>query len=321
VEALDPEAMTRACLAALLGLLPPEAGAIGLLGPDAALQGAQSLFDEGKYAGVVERLSGAGLQAVSRGRRSKAYCLLGASYERLGRLQDALGVYQLAEGLYPKDLVILTNLANILHRIGLDDRARPRYEQVLSIHPNNAESHVGLGGIFRSQGFLARAQTHYELALREWKDCDWLWRDLAEVLAERRNYPAAIGALRRALALNEDPDSLIDMAAFQREVRDPEAFSTMRRALEKGPARSDARLRLGLWLLDDGRLDEALAEAEAALALQPGEPLGFWLRASVSLRRGKAAAARADLEAAALSGRTHPFIAGLSKAMLERLGP
>jgi tetratricopeptide (TPR) repeat protein len=175
-------------LAAGFALPRPSAEASWLpWGKDEAFEDAQKLYDSGKYAEVVAKLSNSGIRAVSWRRRAKAYELLGLSRERIGRLQEALATYQLAEGLYPKDINILSDLAYLLHRVELDDRARPFYERVLKIHPNNAAAHLGLGEIFSKQGLLERSQSHFERALLEWKNSETVWREYAEVLGERRD--------------------------------------------------------------------------------------------------------------------------------------
>ncbi|MBI5243991.1 MAG: tetratricopeptide repeat protein [Elusimicrobia bacterium] len=292
-------------------------------GRDHAFEDAQKLFDSGRYGEVIAKLSGTGIRKISRRRRAQAYELLGFSYERTGRLKDALALYQFAEGLYPKELNILSDLANLLHRIDLDERARPLYERVLRIHPNNAAAHMYLGQIFTKQGFWESAQRHYEHALIEWYGSEQVWREYAHVLGKRRNYEGAIRAIQRALAIQENVNALEDLAVFQRASGAPEAYSTLLRACEmsgQSPALPDLRLRLGLWLLADSRLEESLKEAWAVLAMRQDEPLALWMRASVNLRRGRLAEARSDLAAAAQAGRASPFIAQTAQAMLRQMG-
>jgi len=270
-------------------------------------------------------LSRSGIRSVSWRRRVKAYELLGLSYERAGRLQDALATYQLAEGLYPKDINILSDLAYLLHRVDLDDRAEPFYERVLRIHPNNAAAHMGLGEILYKEGLLEGAQRHFESALAEWKSSETAWRKYARVLGDRRDWGGAIRAIQRALALHESAGSLEALAVFQRHSGASDAYATLRRACgmaEGGTQLSDLRLRLGLWLLEDARLDESLQEAQAVLSERPEEPLALWLRASVNLRRGRLGAAKKDLASAARAERTSPFVARAAAAMIRQIeGP
>jgi tetratricopeptide (TPR) repeat protein len=313
--------MTSPVLALILGLAAwaPAAASASWLpwDQDPVFESVQKSYDEEKFAEVADRLSGAGMRKISRRHRALAYKMLGASYTRQGRLKEAIAVYQYAEGLYPEDINILSGLANLLHHVDLDDRARPLFERVLDIHPNNAEAHLGMAEISFKQGFLEKAQRHYESVLAEWNQNEGIWRGYALVLAKRRDWAGAVQAVRRALSLLESSDSYEALAVFQRAGGDSEAYASLQRALAITEDRPDLRLRAGLWLLEDGRLDESLREAEGVLALHPEEPLALWLRASVNLRSGRMDAARKDLESAAGAGRKSPFVARAAAAMLE----
>jgi len=286
---------------------------------DKPFESVQELYAREDYGEVAAKLSEPGLRRISRGNRAKAYKMLGVSLERLGKTKEALAVYQYAETLYPEDLNILSGLANLLHRVDLDDRARPLFERVLSIHPNNAEAHLGMAEILARQGLLERAQRHYESALSEWNRNPEIWRDYALLLGQRRDWAGAVAAVRQALALQESAASYEALALFQRASGEPEAYSSLTRAIGMTQDRPDMRLRAALWLLEDGRLDECLQAADSLLAADPEEPLALWLRASVSLRRGRFESARGDLEKAAQHGRRAPFVARVSQALLERL--
>jgi len=312
--------MTSLALLLILGAWTPSDASASWLpwGQDPAFESVQKLYNGGKFGEVAGRLSGAGMRKISRRHRALAYKMLGVSYERKGRLKEALAVYQYAEGLYPKDINILSGLANLLHHVGLDDRARPLFERVLDIHPNNAEAHLGMAEISYKQGFLEKAQRHYEIVLTEWNQNESIWRGYAVVLAKRRDWAGAVHAVRQALSLQESADSYEALAVFQRANGDAEAYASLKRASGITQDRPDLRLRAGLWLLEDGWLDESLGEAEAVLALRPQDPLAHWLRASVNLRRGRMDAARKDLESAAGAGRNSPFVARAAEAMLAQ---
>lgn len=308
---------TASALALLWLSLCAPASAFWPFGDAQAYREARALYDAGKYSEVIRRLSGAGIRSIRRSERPRAHELLGASYERTGELQKAISVYQFAAGLYPRDINILSNQANLLHRMDLDDRARPLYEKVIEIHPNNAFGHRGLAEIFLRQGLHAEACDHFALALREHHEDANLWRDYSEALAERRDFISAQRAVQRALSLEENAESRLDLADYQREMRKAEAYVSLDRAGELAGGRQDIRLRRALWLLEDGRLEESMREAEAVLAVHAEEPLALWVRARIRQKRGEEAGAREDLEKAAQADRTAPFIARLSRAMLS----
>lgn len=314
----SPAFLTLVGLLALpwAGCLPRRAG--GVVQQTGPLSEIERLFAERKYGEVVQALDSERIRGLPRRARPRAYDLLGLSLQDMGDVSRALQVFQLAEGIYPKDLNILTDLASLLHSSGLHERARPYYERVLRIHPNNARSHLGLAEIHRSQGFLARSEEHYEHCLREWNMHAFIWRDYARVLAAERKLDRAADAARRALALQREPDTLLLLATVERGqgLKDA-AYAGLAEAAGLAPERLDLTLEKALWLLEDGRLDEAKAAASAALRTSPDEPLAHWVKASVALRRGFPTEAKMELASAASQEGT--FVSRAARAMLEAL--
>ena len=285
------------------------------------LSEAQKLFDAQKYEQVVEALPSTAIDALPSSARSQAYALLGQSYVRKGDVTDALGVLQLAVQLYPKNINLLSSLADLLHGEELDDRAKPLYERILHIHPNNAEANLGLAEIEHTQGFLERSVRHYEQALTERSKDAAIWRSFARVLSERRDYPKAIAAIEKSLSLDPNSaESLEALAVFQyRQGLRREADETIRRAIDAAHGRTDLRLERALWLLQDDELDASLREAQEALRADEGNPLGLWIRGSIALRRGERQAAIRDLKAAGSKPSQYPFISQVSAAMIAKL--
>jgi len=284
-----------------------------------------ALSDEavaGKHVSVIAALSGNSISELPRFARSRGYLLLGQSLRLNGELGRALEVFQLAAGLYPRNLNLLTELATVLHRSGLDERALPHYRRILKIHPNNAVSNHGIAEIFRSQGNLTSARMHYERALSEdgWDKNPLIWKDYGLVLTELRKFDKAAEALERSVSLNDTPDSLLALARVERMRGNAEQSRThVAAAILRDPAREDALLQRGLWELEDSDLNAALATAQLVLSGDGDHALARWLRASIHLRRGEREQASADLVVASAASREHPFIAKTARAMLERL--
>lgn len=284
------------------------------------LRAERMLFEDGRCEKVVLHLKEARIAELPRRRRSDAYELLGACHQRLGNLPAALQTYQIGAALHPRDVSLLTHLADLLYRSDMHDRARPHYEKILSLRPHDAQAHLGLAEILRLQGNLAGSQRHYEKALEEWDRNPGVWRDYAHVLADRGDYKAAAAALDKALELSPTAETLLSSARFHRRHGAAGlAYTRLEEARMDDPARLDLALQKSLWLLEDGRPEEALAQAQTALAADPDHPLGRWIRASVALRRGDLARAREDFTAAAQVEASHPFIAKTARAALNQL--
>ena len=125
----------------------------------------------------------------------------------------------------------------VLHREGLDERAKPLFARALAIEPRHWNAHQGLAEIDRRFGFHDRAAAHYEIALETIDRRADVWRDYAEVLLDLREFRTADLAIRKALELD--------------------------------PTSPDARLILALARRAQGDLDGAVEEVGAALAWAP----------------------------------------------------
>ncbi len=277
---------------------------------------------KGEYVSVIAALSGQSISELPRFARPRAYLLLGRSLRLSGELGRSLQVFQLAEGLYPKDLNLLTELATVLHRTGLDDRAMPYYRRVLKIHPNNAVSNRGIAEIFRAQGNLRASKSHFERALSEkgWDKNASLWLEYGQVLSEQRDFKKAAAAFEKSVAISETTDSLVALARVKRVLgHSAQSREHIAAAILHNPGREDVLLQRGLWELEDNDLDAAFSTAQLVLSGDKDHALARWLRASVYLRSDKREQASADLVVAATAGRKDPFVAKTARAMLKRL--
>jgi len=284
------------------------------------LKSARESFEAREYRKALDLLPDEGFVKLPRRVRAEAYHLKGLSYERAGQGEKALQIYQLAVGLYPKDLKLLTNLGNILNRVGLPERARPHFEEVLRIHPNNAGAHLGLGDIFRRLGFLQKAIFHYEKTLEHWPDNPDIWRRYAEALSDAGQYGAAVNAAKKSLSFRRDTQGLAVLARNERLGGDAqEGYAQFDDALALTPEDASLLLEKSLWLLEDGRLSDAKGLAENVIARTPEQPLAHWITGAISARNGDLKTARDSFKISAAAAVTHPFIASAARAMLKEL--
>jgi predicted Zn-dependent protease len=111
---------------------------------------------------------------------------------------------------------------------------------------------------------------------------------------------------RRAFRALPDPASMLDQAnQLATAGRFDRARSRLTEAIRLSPQFWQAFQYRGQLELLHGRLDEALGDFDRAIAIAPGEPHLYALRAQALLAAGDQAAAARDLEAASrLSGQT-----------------
>lgn len=311
----------KAALLSIL-LLPSSAAALWWPFPGGvSLDSQRQLYEAGRYAEVIAALPPDLLLKLRKPQLQRAYIYLGASYERTGQLDKALGVYQLGIKLFPRNVELLTRLAQLLHASFLEEEALPIYHHILELQPLNTPAHVGLAEIDRSLGFLNRSAEHYERALEDLEDNPALWRDYAEVQIERREWSAAGLAISKSLELSPDnPDTLATMAFVQRgQGNISSALATLDKITGSAglPAPIEVRQTRALWLLEAGRTPEAGAEAAAILKEAPGRPLALFVRARAYLKEGKRDPAMRALEEAARGPDS--FIAQVSRELLAEL--
>ncbi|MFH2202554.1 MAG: tetratricopeptide repeat protein [Elusimicrobiota bacterium] len=311
--------MKRTLLAACLCALTGCAGLQALRGHD-PLNPVRAHFTARAYEKVLAQLPESKISELPRWRRAEAYHLLGKCYELTNKPAKALQIYQLGAGIYPKDLNLLSDLAEMLRYAGLPGQARPYYLRILAIHPNNAGGHLGIAEIYRSQGYLSKAVEHYEKTLQQWGDNPHVWRSYAQTLADAGRLDEASRAILSSLELLSHIDSRTALARIERRRGHHEtAYINLTNAIAAAPDRIDLLLEKALWLLEDARLDETLDIAQSVLAAKPSSPLARWLRASVALRRGNHDQARVDLRAAAAASHSSPFLAKTARSMLAEL--
>ena len=171
----------------------------------------------------------------------------------------------------------------------------------------------------------AAASIHKETAISAGDANAWMWQGIIEL--EEKHLPAAVEALDKAATLNPgnvdiyyhrgraalalsresyeemfklDPNSWhVHQVLAQGDVesdRDADAVEQYKLAIAAGPPQSGLHVAMGssLWRL--GKFDEAQAEFETALKIDPNDSLGMYKLGCLFVDRSKAAEAKPLLE-------------------------
>jgi tetratricopeptide (TPR) repeat protein len=187
------------------------------------------------------------------------------------------------------------NLGNAEQKAGRLPEAVESYDRALALAPYNAEALCNKGRALHGLDDLAAAVQAYRAALALRPDYTKAWRFLGDALAESGATAEAEASFVKALELaRDDGETLAALAALQERA---------------------------------GRLEEALATAERALAAQGG-PHGGHVRAAVAAARcerrlGRPEAGLARLRAVAarsLDAESRAHVAFELGATLDRLG-
>jgi tetratricopeptide (TPR) repeat protein len=277
-----------------------------------------------------------------RTRRSKVLFAAAMREADAGDAQRALRTLARAAALEPRNVAIRAAAGRLHAEAQAYGAARASFEQLLSFAPDYAEGHTDLATVCRLAGDYEAAETGYRRAL-SLSPGNTVARDgLALVLLQRRSPVEALEYLRDAH--RERPrdggtlkllvETLVQLGAYA------EACETARAVLDAPSPPYEAWLSLGLVyrrtyrsaqalacyeeaakhragdvevitnraiaLQNLGRLDEAFAGYEAALALAPDYALARFHRSLAYLLTGDYAAAWPDYETRLVSSDRAP---------------
>jgi tetratricopeptide (TPR) repeat protein len=214
---------------------------------------------------------------VARGpRSSRAYCNLGQALAQIpGRLPEAIALYEEALRLQPAYAKAHHNLALALVQMpGRLPDAIAHYEEALRLQPDLAETHYNLANILaHTRGRLAEAIAHYEEALRLKPDLAEAHINFANVLSERPGRLAdALAHYEAALRLTPDSfEAHYNLATELVKIpgRLTDATTHFETAVQLKPDLVEARLTLAAIYANNGNLEAAITQMDAAARLDP----------------------------------------------------
>ncbi len=199
--------------------------------------------------GVIYHLQGKLTESVRCQRRAlqfnpryyEAHNDLGATLQLQGKIEEAISHYRMSLEIKPDYVTANNNLGRALMKQGKLDEAAVCFIEVLRTKPNYPDAHSDLGSVFLQQGKFDSAVAHLKKALRLKPNWVKPMNNLAWILATQKD------------SVHYNPDEAIalsERACELTEYQDPNMLDT-----------------LALAYSEDGRLNEALAMLEKALAL------------------------------------------------------
>jgi tetratricopeptide (TPR) repeat protein len=227
-------------------------------------------------ASAVARTQGRAQQAVAEGVRATTmdsgradyFSALGLAYIAADRVRDAVVAFERASQLAPYDVRHDGNLARALAVLGQrgDDAARRRSieiaDRAVSIDPNNPQAHLTRATVLQASDDAANAVPSIERAV-----------------ALDRVHPSGQTALRQIY--------ITGIQVLSAARRPDDAYTLARLALARLPIASTqvpVRVEYARAFAADGKFTQALAEIDAALAIEPGNTAAQQLRAQIASR-------------------------------------
>lgn len=213
-----------------------------------------------------------------------AWHVLAIAREKLGDLNNSLNCYQAALDLLPDPEVVAADLGRLAYRLEMKDLAEVLFRRVVTLDPNATEAANNLACTLKDLGRASEAIDVLKDAIGRNGTDPGLWNTLGTVVAEQGDVDTAI--IFYTEALNHDPNF------------------------------AKASYNLGNAKLLYGDLDGALADCNAALALQitPDEAAMMRLaRSTIQLCRGNLQDGWEDYEA-----RLDPLFSGGTQFAFDR---
>src|SRR5262249_2694420 len=262
---------------------------------EAELQWAAAAINHGR-PDEAERFARNVLAAMPQ--HPKALYLLGCALVRQGRAAQALAPLERAARAL-QDPEVGTQLGIALREVGRTEDALARLRRATKRRPAYPEAFHELGFLLFSSGHGDEAVTVVEHGMGLVPNAVELPILLGVILHARREHAKAKAAFARALDIAPDhPGAHYGLGAVMIDAAEyAPAAEHLRRSLAAHAADVQARLRLGICLLELDRVDEALANFRSAVQGDPklyGMALTrlccagrgrFWLRPSVAAQK------------------------------------
>jgi len=191
-------------------------------------------------------------------------------------------------------------LAKIAHEQKEYEVAAERYQQILEIVPDHAQSHFYLGMVLEELGRTERAIEHYRISISIAGNDAAAHSRLADACSKLRRWEEAIKAYQQALAIRvDDVGTMIKLGqAFTEAKLVPESILMYEQALTILPDNALVHRRLGASLLIMGQVKKAIGCFKQALKLRP-EYFAVQIALALALRQsGRAEEALVLLEEA-----------------------
>lgn len=190
---------------------------------------------------------------------------LGTILRHEGRLDEALGSYNMALDLTPNAVTLLLNRAALLLQLGRTTLAEADLERVRELDATDAESRYTLGVLAVERGDNERAKALFEEIAKANPRSSLAHEGLAVMLKRQGDYAAAVEHYSVVIADHADAQLLAGRADCLLMLRRlTEAADDIHRAIETDPDDGylyvlRAKLNKMRWNLDDAKRDVELA--------------------------------------------------------------
>ncbi len=252
-----------------------------------------ALFKQGKLDEAIPPLR----QAVAAAPQSEqAAILLGMSYYGTQHFAQALPYLHAAVNRSPGNLEMRGVLAQSCLYAKQYNCTLEQYKQILAANPDSAQAHMLAGEALDGMNQTAQAIAEFQAAEKAAPTEPNVHFGLGYLLWKQHRYQEAAEEFRKEI-VNEPMHAqalayLGDTEMKLEHTADAEAI--LRRAVHQVGATQLAWLDLGIVLAGQGKNDEAAADFQQAIQLDPNRVDAHWRLARLYQATGKTAQARAE---------------------------
>ena len=236
---------------------------------------------------------------------------------------EANAVFQSALSVMPHNSFLRENYGNFLESIGEDKRALAEYLKLTELLPHDFYGCLQAGRLLRETGRADDAEALLRRAVAQRTSVPEPWFELGKAVAAKGNFAEALLCFQQAAQLRPSDGSYQTHQAMvlSKLNRHAEAIVIYRDALKTyggsweghfelagelaavndvaasikeyqetvrlNPRHAVARVNLGVMLVRQNRMDEAIQQFEAALAIEPGNAAAKDYLRQVSTRRSQ----------------------------------
>ncbi len=165
-----------------------------------------------------------------------------------------------------------------------------KYKSLIENNPADAESHHQLGLVHRRMGALDSAIRDFREAIRLDPKRRKSYRMLAGILISQKKWAEGSDAVVADLRFDEPPPPTsegIRRLSRRDNERGKDELEKWHREAADNPASARAHNNLGLCLMSEGRLDEAIVEEQEAIRLDPKLPNPHFILGNIFILKGE----------------------------------
>jgi tetratricopeptide (TPR) repeat protein len=238
----------------------------------------------GQHDHAVEWLT----RAIRKDAKTDYLTTLGVTLKQMGRLEDALGVFDKAVQLKPDDAELWKHLGSVLLALDRPAEALLSYQHALRLDGGHWEAAYQSGLILHRMERLEDALVQLDRCVELRPDHVPAVQLRARVLRGLKRFEAYLADTMRAHALDPaDPLTRNNLGdAFQSLGRYDEALEWFDKALDLRPDLAEVLFNKGLALIQLHRFDEAIAAYARLVAIDPAHARGKWQWAHLQLLKG-----------------------------------